>query len=249
MAQFKRRNLGQHFLNDQQIAKKIVECAEINSDDVICELGTGKGILTKELAKKAKLIHSYEIDKELYLNSLSISKLFQNIIMINSDFFQKPPLFYFDTFISNIPYSKSKKIIQWLLVNDFKRAVIMCQKEFVNKLLAGNEKFRAISVLTQYKFEIIPLFDVKRNSFTPPPLVDSTVIKLIPKPNKSVNPVMIRRINLILSYKNKTITNIIKFLNLDKKEISKYFDTNKKLKDLSLDEIIKLSKTLDISSF
>ena len=78
----------------------------------------------------------------------------------------------FSIFVSNLPYSKSRKAIEWLLQKKFLRAVILVQKEFAEKL-TSNEDHKAISVLANYGFEIKFLMNVKNSNFFPSPKVDS----------------------------------------------------------------------------
>ena len=169
----KRQNLGQHFLKSNTIANHIVSEAKITKNDVVFEIGTGHGILLPYMCKKANKIISIEIDKNLY--NLAKSKFYdeKNLTLEYGDGFKSNHSF--TIFISNLPYSKSRKSIEWLLQRNFSRAVIMVQKEFADKLLSS-KNHTAISILTNYGFQLKIIMDVKKSNFYPVPKVDSVVI-------------------------------------------------------------------------
>ena len=119
----KRQNFGQHFLKSNTIANRIVSEAKITKNDVVFEIGTGHGILLPYMCKKANKIISIEIDKNLY--NLAKSKFHdeKNLTLEYGDGFKSNHSF--TIFISNLPYSKSRKSIEWLIQKNFSRAVIM----------------------------------------------------------------------------------------------------------------------------
>jgi 16S rRNA (adenine1518-N6/adenine1519-N6)-dimethyltransferase len=81
----KTRAFGQHYLADKRILREIVKTSQINSEEIVCEAGTGKGILTQELCKHAKKVISFEIDKPLYLEALNSFSHLPNLLLINTD--------------------------------------------------------------------------------------------------------------------------------------------------------------------
>jgi len=147
----KRKNLGQHFLKSKTIAKAIVSSAKITRNDVVLEIGTGHGILIPYLCKNAKQVFSIENDQNLYLSAKSNFHDYSNLVLEYGDGFNSDH--NFSIFVSNLPYSKSRFAVEWLLQKRFSRAVIMVQKEFSEKLIS-NEKHKAISVLANYGFRI-----------------------------------------------------------------------------------------------
>ncbi|MGH9890306.1 MAG: ribosomal RNA small subunit methyltransferase A, partial [Nitrososphaeraceae archaeon] len=177
----KTRALGQHHLADKRILRKILDSARIGRNEIVCEAGTGEGTLTQELCKHAKKVISFEIDSVLYMRALNYLSGFSNLYLVHSDIFKISNI-EFHVFVSNLPYSRSKDAIEWLALRKFRKAIIMLQKEFVNKLQAkpGEPNYRLISVIGQYCFRIDILFDVSRTSFFPQPQVDSQVIRLTP---------------------------------------------------------------------
>ena len=146
----KQKKYGQHFLTSQSIAKFIVTTPKITKNDVVYEIGTGKGVLTLLLCKYAKHVITTEIDKKLYNDALRNFSKITNLTIKNGDGFKSEPKF--DIFISNLPYSKSRIAIQWLLQKKFSCAMIMVQSDFAEKLMTNSIKERrAISVLSQLR--------------------------------------------------------------------------------------------------
>ena len=228
----KRKNLGQHFLKSKTIAKSIVSNANITRNDFVLEIGTGYGILIPYLCKNAKQVFSIEKDQNLHLSAKSNFHDYTNLVLEYGDGFNSDH--NFSVFVSNLPYSKSRFAIEWLLQKKFSRAVIMVQKEFSEKL-SSNEKHKAISVLANYGFRIKFLMNVKKPNFFPIPKVDSTVILLEKK--KVISKVLISTVNRVFSYRRKTLQNILKQFGLNS-------TSKKRLDELSGDEIIKIAQKI-----
>ncbi len=230
----KRKRLGQHFLTSNSIAKSIVSEAKIGKNDVVFELGTGLGILTPLLCENAKKVISIDTDKELYEKAKSHFSKIDNLSIELGDGFKKQGVF--SIFVSNLPYSKSKEAIEWLANTPFSHGVIMVQKEFAEKLLAKSPKNRrSISIIANHAFEIEKFLDVGKKNFSPAPKVDSVVLKIIKK--NTLQKDLIHVINKMFSYRRKTIQNIFK-------QFGKETIIEKRLDDLSGDEIIDLAKEI-----
>ena len=228
----KRKKLGQHFLKSKTIAKSIVSNARITRNDVILEIGTGHGILIPYICKNAKQVFSVESDKNLHLAAKSNLNDYSNLVLEYGDGFNS--VHNFSIFISNLPYSKSRFAVEWLLGKKFLRAVIMVQKEFAEKL-TSKEEHKAISVLANYGFKIKFLMNVKKSNFFPAPKVDSTVILLEKK--RVISKVLISTVNRIFSYRRKTVQNILK-------QFGSNSTSKKRLDELSGDEIIKIAQKI-----
>ncbi|MDH3311847.1 MAG: rRNA adenine N(6)-methyltransferase family protein [Nitrosopumilus sp.] len=230
----KRKRLGQHFLNSNSIAKSIVSEAKITKNDVVFELGTGLGILTPLLCEKANKVISVDVDEQLIEKVKSSFSNIDNLILKSGDGFKIKDSF--SIFVSNLPYSKSKETIEWLAKSSFSHGVIMVQKEFAEKLLAkSSKKRRAISVISDHAFEIKILSNVGKNNFSPPPKIDSVILKIVKK--NIMNKNLIQTINKIFSYRRKTVTNILK-------QFNKESLIDKRVDDLSGDEIINLANQI-----
>jgi 16S rRNA (adenine1518-N6/adenine1519-N6)-dimethyltransferase len=202
----KRRVLGQHMLVDRKVLADIVDAAEIDKDEIACEVGTGQGILTVELCKRARKVLSFEIDKALYSDARS--KITNpNLELTNADPFHSRNL-RFDVFVSNLPYSRSRDAFEWLATQKFKRGVVMVQKEFADKLLSGpdDKNYRAISALAACCFRLKELFHVSSKSFEPQPRIESVVLGI--QPIRVVSQKTIRNLNLLFSKRNRKASSV-----------------------------------------
>ncbi len=230
----KRKKLGQHFLNSNNIAETITFEAKITKKDTVFELGTGLGILTPLLCKNAKKVISVDEDKKLFQNAKSHFGKIENLTLKTGDGFKKKD--DFTIFVSNLPYSKSKAAIEWLAQRKFSHGVIMVQKEFADKLLEESfQKRRAITIIANHTLEIKKIVNVGKNNFNPPPKVDSVVLKIIKK--QTIDKKLIETINKIFSYRRKTIQNILK-------QFGKETTSNKRLDDISGEEIVNIAKDI-----
>lgn len=225
-----RQRLGQHFLITQSVAKNIVDAAGITKKDSVLEIGTGKGILVPLLCEKAGKVVSIESDDILYDDATKLFSEIPNLTLVHGNGFKSDE--NFTIFVSNLPYSKSRDAIEWLISKNYSHAVIMVQKEFAEKLFGKN---KAVSVLANYAADIQKIMNVGRNNFSPAPKVDSVVLRLERK--KTVPKELIQTVNKMFSYKRKKLTNIAK-------QFGKVIESEKRLEDLKEDEIINIAKQI-----
>jgi len=226
----RRKRLGQHFLITQSVAKKIVDAANITKKDSVLEIGTGKGILVPLLCKRAGKVVSIESDYTLYDDAMKLFSEIPNLTLVHGNGFQSDE--NFTIFVSNLPYSKSRDAIEWLIQKNYSHAVIMVQKEFAEKLLGKN---KAVSILANYTADIQKIMNVGKNNFSPPPKVDSVVLRLERK--KTVPKELIQTVNKMFSYKRKKLNNIAK-------QFGKVIESDKRLEELKVDEIINIAKQI-----
>ncbi|ABX13277.1 ribosomal RNA small subunit methyltransferase A [Nitrosopumilus maritimus] len=229
----KRKLLGQHFLNSQLIAESIVSEAKITKNDIVYEIGTGLGVLTPLLCKKAKKVISVDADENLIKKAKNTFSDIDNLVLKSGDGFKKKDTF--SVFVSNLPYSKSKDAIEWLAQRTFSHGVIMVQKEFAQKLVAKSKDRKAISIIATHAFDIEKISNVNKNNFSPPPKVDSVVLKITKKTD--MDKTLISTINEIFSYRRKTVKNILK-------QFHKESDLEKRVDTLTGDEIVNLAKQI-----
>ena len=225
--------MGQHFLNSKSIAEFIVKEARISKNDVVFEIGTGLGILTPLLCKNAQKVISVDADENLIKKAKSTFTRFDNLVLKSGDGFKKKDVF--SIFVSNLPYSRSKDAIEWLAQNSFSHGIIMVQKEFAEKLFATSKNRRAISIIATHALNIQKISDVGKNNFSPPPKIDSVILKI--SQNIVMDETLISTINNIFSYRRKTVKNILKQFNKQSK-------IEKRVDDLSGDEIVNLAKQI-----
>ncbi len=183
-----KKSLGQNFLLDKNIIKKIIHSAKIKSNDVVLEIGPGTGNLTKFIVtQNPKKIFLIEKDENLanalekqYLNKVSIIK--KDILEIPYEFYSKKRFII----LGNLPYNISTKILsEWCLNKNLvvSRMILMFQKEVAERILSdvNSKNYSRITILSKWKFDIKKITDVKPNSFFPKPKVHSTVLEFIPK--------------------------------------------------------------------
>lgn len=173
--------MGQVFAKPK-ILGRIVDCIK-EDNAVIVEIGAGDGRLTTKLLEKSKRIFAVEIDvrycnllKEIFRDNPKVSIIHEDILK-----FDIPNC---DYVIGNSPFYISSSLIKKLTKIKFKHAILMFQKEFVDKLLSDNKEMTAISVIANNYFRINKLFRVSRDNFSPKPSVDASVISLEPIPEK-----------------------------------------------------------------
>lgn len=178
-----KRNLGQNFLINKKVAEREVNFADISKDDVVLEIGPGKGILTKIIAAHAKKVIAIELDKNLFKN---LEKTIpDNVKLINDDALKidLDTLPRFNKIVSNLPFQISSPVTFKILEYDFKMAVLIYQKEFANRLIAipGSKDYSRLSVGVYYKARCEILEKIPKTCFNPQPKVDSCVVKLSPR--------------------------------------------------------------------
>lgn len=259
-----KKNLGQNFLVDKNIIEKIVECAKIDSETNVIEIGPGYGAVTNLVAKVAKKTICYELDKDMC--TILRNELFdyKNLEIINEDFLkvdlEEDIKKYFDSsrliVISNLPYYITTPIIFKLLEKDygFDSLYFMMQKE-VGDRLTGKPKtkdYNALSVLMNYKTISETLFFVPRNSFSPVPNVDSSfVLMKYQKVDCGVKnePNFLKFIGKIFLMKRKTlINNLLSSYSFKREEIEEKLTSLGFLKtvrseELTLEDIALIYKT------
>ncbi|MFV0591073.1 MAG: 16S rRNA (adenine(1518)-N(6)/adenine(1519)-N(6))-dimethyltransferase RsmA [Draconibacterium sp.] len=178
-----KKGLGQHFLTDQNIARKIVDSLGNEVPDIL-EIGPGMGVLTQYLLQRAELnVHVIEIDKE------SVEYLQQHFPALSNiwseDFLKADVAGRFNgqfSLIGNFPYNISSQIFFRVLAlrNRIPETVGMVQKEVAERIAAshGSKVYGILSVLLQAFFDIEYLFTVSESVFNPPPKVKSAVVRL-----------------------------------------------------------------------
>ncbi len=174
------KSRGQNYLIDRRVAEREVEHLGMTENDRVLEVGPGFGILTAALLERTSKLTAIEIEEGAvrYLRDS-----FPQMDVIQGDFLETDPP-QFDLFISNVPYSISSPLLFHLLDMQFKRAVIMVQREFAERMAApaGDDEYSRLSVNVFYRAECKLLENVPRSRFWPEPEVDSTVVLLTPRP-------------------------------------------------------------------
>ena len=218
-----KKYLGQHFLNDENIAKKVVDSLSLSNYLNVLEIGPGTGVLTKYLIKKNINLKLVEIDNEsveFLKTHLSIDPL----IILQHDFLKLDLSNIFTenfAIIGNFPYNISTQIIFKVLEykNSVPELIGMFQKEVAERICEkkGSKKYGILSVLTQAYFDTQYLFSVPASVFTPPPKVISAVIRLVRKEQININyneKLFFKVVKLSFQQRRKTLRNSLKSFNL-----------------------------------
>lgn len=182
------KTLGQNFLTDINIIKKIVEAGDVGSSDLVVEVGPGIGSMTAELAKHAGKVVAIEIDKHLIPALEENLSDFNNISLVNADIMKVDLKSLVEGWagplkvISNLPYYITTPIIMMLLEGElpWDTLVFMVQKEVAQRMAAspGTKDYSALSVAVRYHADPKLAFTVSKNCFIPKPDVDSAVVRL-----------------------------------------------------------------------
>ena len=173
----KQKMLGQNFLIDSNISKRIVDSAEVREGEKVLEIGPGRGALTELLSSKGNLI---AIEKDKWLAVVLKQKFKENVEIIEGDILKwdVPPI---DVIVANLPYSMSSPILFRLFSYEWTRAVLMFQEEFANRLVAkpGSKIYGRLSVMANHFVDTKKLFKVSKTAFQPQPKIHSQVVKLV----------------------------------------------------------------------
>lgn len=197
-----KKSLGQNFLTDLNILKKIVAAAEVGEEDDVIEIGPGIGALTEQLAKSAHQVMALEIDSRLIPVLSETLSPYDNVKIVEQDVLKadlKELIAQnFDgrhkiKLVANLPYYITTLIVMHLLEVDvdFETIVVMMQKEVADRLAAqpGTKDYGSLSVAVQYEMDAKIAFIVPKTVFMPQPKVDSAIIALNRKDEKPDVPV------------------------------------------------------------
>jgi 16S rRNA (adenine1518-N6/adenine1519-N6)-dimethyltransferase len=171
-------------LIDDTVVDRIASLCELKRDDTVVEVGPGHGQLTVRLAASKAAVVAVEFDRDL-IDSLKASVADRsNVTIVNEDFLRFVPQAERFVLAGNIPYNLTSPIIDWCLKyrDRIERAVLMVQKELAERICGspGSKAWSPLSIMTQLSFDASEGFDVPPESFSPPPRVISTVIRLTP---------------------------------------------------------------------
>jgi 16S rRNA (adenine1518-N6/adenine1519-N6)-dimethyltransferase len=194
-----KKQFGQHWLKNERVLDRIVEAAAILATDRVLEIGPGTGILTRRLLPYASAVVAVEIDRDLCRLLVKNLGDVPNFLLLQGDFltlnlenlladfpaFQQP-----NQVVANIPYNITGPILEKLLGTIFEPAsrpfdsiVLLVQQEVAERLYAkpGTKSFGALSIRVQYLADCELVCPVPARDFSPPPKVDSAVIRLTPR--------------------------------------------------------------------
>ncbi|MBR3146445.1 MAG: ribosomal RNA small subunit methyltransferase A [Bacilli bacterium] len=256
-----KKKFGQNFLKDINIVKRIVDVSGIDSNSLVIEVGPGGGVMTRELASRAKNVLAYEIDTDLEDELFKRLEGFDNVDVLFQDFltsdlvndvanYEYNKLY----FVSNVPYYITTPILLKIIESglDFNKIVIMVQKEVGDRFttLPGNREYGSITVLLNYFYDVKKEFFVSRKQFVPEPNVDSLIVSFSEKKDKlELNDFKFfeRILRDSFQFKRKTLKNNLKNYDLKKVEevLKEYdYDLTVRAENLSVEIFVKISNAL-----
>lgn len=219
--------MGQHFLSSRAVASRMVEAAGIMPHETVLEVGTGRGALTPALCERAAKVVSAEADKRLHEEARGRLGM-ENLELVCGDGFGTGARF--DVFVSSLPYSQSRRAVEWLCQRPMSRAVVLVQKEFYEKLSGA---LRATSVVANYCFDLRRVCGAGRADFDPPPEVESVVVRMDQK--RTLEAATVRAVNRMFSYRRKKLSNILAEFGVES-------DSDARLDGMGADEIVGIAK-------
>lgn len=245
-----KKHLGQHFLNDEQIAVNIVNAlAEKCETPAVLEIGPGMGVLTKYLLKKPFELYAIDVDKE------SIAYLKQHYPqleprLLEGDFLKIDPATIFNSafsIIGNFPYNISSQIVFRIL--EYKQQIPlmagMFQKEVAERICSGpgNKDYGILSVLTQTYYTCEYLFTVPEHVFTPPPKVKSGVMRMIRKadPPAVDERMLFKVVKAAFNQRRKKLRNAIAQFQVDDAILQGAGYADKRAEQLGVNDFINLT--------
>jgi len=258
-----KKNLGQNFLVDKNIQKKLIEAYNPKKTDRVLEIGAGYGELTKLIAENVDLVYALEIDRELFKILQDNTARQPNIKTINQDILKFNLNSYFKKtkgrikVIGNIPYYITTPIIEHLFKyrNKIETIFLTVQKEFGRRIAAGpgSKEYGSFSCFVQ--FYAIPkiIFSIKSGCFFPPPKVDSCVLELKIRQEAAVKvnnkKLFFKVIRSSFNKRRKTLKNSLKGI-IATDGLIKFFtryniDKNIRPEELSLDDFARLVNIID----
>ncbi|MDH4083335.1 MAG: 16S rRNA (adenine(1518)-N(6)/adenine(1519)-N(6))-dimethyltransferase RsmA [Nitrospira sp.] len=250
------KRLGQNFLIDPNIVRKIVTLAELSRNDSVLEIGPGRGILTDALCQSAGRVTAIEIDPRLHAYLTERHTQFPNLTLVLGDAMtypieQLPPG---TIAISNLPYYLSTPLLFRLLEQQQRitRLVLMLQNEVADRLVAqsGSSDYGVLSVMAQYSADITKAFKVSPQCFRPRPNVDSAVVLLRTK--SRIEQMRERRdqfatlVRAAFAHRRKTLVNSLRDQGYDQHQViaaltALHLSLSVRAENLSLDEFIALT--------
>jgi len=249
-----RKRFGQHFLHDQNIIERILRSIDPRPGDRIIEIGPGQGALTWPLLQRCGELTAIELDRDLIPVLQQNSTRYGKLQLINADILE------FDLaslggeqmirLVGNLPYNISTPLMFHVLdsIAQISDMHFMVQKEVAERIVAapGNGDYGRLSIMLQYQCDCQLLFEVPPGSFTPPPKVDSAVIRLIPraKPEHDIGDYanFSAIVQAAFGQRRKTLSNSLKNTLSRDVIIACGIDPGLRAENLSLDDFAKLSR-------
>lgn len=257
---FPSKKLGQNFLINKRVVRKIIKMANLQWEETILEIGPGLGVLTQELAKKTKQVIAVEKDPKMKEILKETLKNFKNIKIINKDILKikikglKTGQPY--KIVANLPYYIVGPVIRKFLESSSppQEMILMVQKEVAQRICSSPPKMNLLAVAVQFYARGKILFSVPKKSFWPQPKVGGAIIKIIP--HQKYNKLKSEEKNLFFKIvkagfsqpRKQLINNLAKELKINKKEVNIWLQKSnlqptQRAETLTIEDWLRLSQT------
>lgn len=249
-----KKKFGQNFLTDKNLLTQIVEKSGVMSDDVVVEIGAGKGALTEVLAKYAKKVYSFEIDSELFaflgekFDGTNVEMIFKDVMKVSDEEINDIVGEKFKL-VANLPYYVTSPILTRFLQNkNMVSCTVMVQEEVADRIVASpkTKDYGVLTVICQMFGDAKKVIRVNRKMFYPVPNVDSAVVR-IEKHNKMPEDFaeFIEFVKKSFSMRRKKLSSNLETSKLKKAEIEKQllengFSDMTRAEELSISDFEKL---------
>lgn len=254
-----KKKFGQNFLTDENLLDSIVEKSQITNEDVVVEIGAGRGALTQALSKVAKKVYSFEIDSDLFgfletkFAGTNVEFVFKDIMNVTDEELNSLVGEKF-TLVANLPYYITSPIITRFLQNkNMKSLTVMVQEEVADRIIAKprTKQYGVLSIICQIFGNPEKVLRVNRKMFYPVPNVDSAVVKIDRCENYNFvsYPKFINFIKKAFLMRRKKLSSNLENHKMPKLEIEKLlsqngFSESVRAEELSIDDFKKLYELL-----
>ncbi len=250
-----RKRFGQHFLTDPGVIDRIVAAIRPARGDLIVEIGPGRGAITGPLSRFDVQLHLIEFDRDL------VPRLRERFASAGHVHVHEADALRFDfagigeklRVVGNLPYNISTPLLFRLI--EFRTHIadmhFMLQKEVVDRMAAtpGNKRYGRLSVMLGCSVEVEPVFDVEPASFTPPPKVTSSVVRMRPKSTGAIDPGDVDELRSLVtqafSQRRKTLHNALKGRVSDAQLRSVGIDPAMRAEEVPIETWVRLAKRTD----
>ena len=250
-----RKRFGQHFLHDSGVIDDIITSIVPTSEQTLVEIGPGQGAITTPLARLAGHLHVVEFDRDLAARLRREYRDSERVTVHEADALR----FDFGALgsglrvVGNLPYNISTPLLFHL--NSFRDHIrdmhFMLQKEVVDRMAAapGNRDFGRLTVMLGSYLQIVHLFDVPPDAFTPPPKVMSAVVRLAPLPAGThridSEPMLAKIVSQAFSQRRKTVRNALRSCASEEQLVAAGIDPSLRPEQLAIPQWISLANDLN----
>jgi 16S rRNA (adenine1518-N6/adenine1519-N6)-dimethyltransferase len=250
-----KKRFGQNFLHDRHMIDKIVRTIGPKASDVIVEIGPGRGAISFPLLASGCQLDAVEIDQDLIPNLIETCPVPERFHVHNADALTFDFSTIGDQFrlVGNLPYNISTPLLFHVMnfTSHISDIHVMLQREVVDRIVAkpNNKTYGRLSVMLQYYCEVERCFLIPPGVFDPVPKVDSALLRLIPKKNRSLNADQEKNleeiVKLAFGKRRKTLRNNLKPIMTSEQWQNSAIDSQQRAENLSVADFVILTKEIE----